>query len=1034
MIRRRKIAHLPNKSIPIPDRTPIPVVREERNAGIKRDPIDVDAVMKKGDNPQNSLTTVPWGHNPFGGDVTAAQKKVLFRPNKNQIDMGVTVKRNRINISAGINGTGPTYPDKNPRRFVTKNSESQHANRVNPDNIAYTAAPVDSNFEVRTEHLIPELDKNGENVEMDAGEDYVADGNLELRLEQPVNPNSRSRQSEKIVAMGQNAGAFYGSGYMGDISQVLGFTPAFSDTINSNYGSHPSRKVNSVAGNINAGANYSYLPTSAMDYSKNVKPNREPRERVTMENYSDYSGTGQMQSTIVPDMQTLTETGRNKRHNGSYGDELNTVNDYTADDAYGRTPADIDQSSVTANRNNRNNKAVKNPNNRNAGIEDDVYDTTKTVDTFVVDANNKTRRKKQVAFQQDLVQDMDGVTQQTAINDHIDRSNMTQNRRRQAVDFNNGNNVSSANSVNNEEFMEQALPIIKTAKTKQRKYQAQSGKTNVTVNNEEFAQQQKPIQSVTDVNNNRRQQVQSTHQNSTVDNTEFLNQQESHTDVKPQQRKYQAVSNKNNPTVDNDEFVEQSNIEQPVTVQKRRYQAQSNKRQGVIDNQEFLPQQNNETPIAAQNRRYQAASGKTIPIVDNQEFLPQANLEQPTEAQNRRHQAQSGKTNVTLEHQEFLPQQNIEPSVEIQNRRYQARSNKSNANDININEEIANDQGNKLPTDEAILAQRRKYQARSGKTAATIDNQQAISNEKGITESQVESHRRKYQGQMTNTVAGSNAALSEQQLGNRELIRAPNTKFQQRQQAERDSPLINIRMPIDADSKVRIQMALEKSRKMVSAQAENLSAHPDVSVTSNINTDERLLSIGENQVHKRHTVTVEGLDAQVQTGSDATSRLSADREEIEHVRDTKPSSVSLDQLNLNANPNINDNTLTELGMSIKDALDQRDLLINREKTSDKVNLASIEISNPVSSQFTTEILGVASFAIPVDQSTLTQADNKKHTQTNVEIIARPSIEITDEFLNKTGQEANTRKREPLIKPEIGAGAIKNVIFRTLGDF
>lgn len=148
----------PKTHIPIKPHPVKKAVYVEQNAGIKKS-IDVDSVMKAGDNPINSLTAIPWNSNPYPVDQIAAKKTVIFRPSKAQIDMTSNIKRNPTNMESGISGVGPVYPEKKSSKFMPKNSKK----------ISVQAAPI---LNVEPKNEMPYLEKQWEQIPMHAGENH----------------------------------------------------------------------------------------------------------------------------------------------------------------------------------------------------------------------------------------------------------------------------------------------------------------------------------------------------------------------------------------------------------------------------------------------------------------------------------------------------------------------------------------------------------------------------------------------------------------------------------------------------------------------------------------------------------------------------------------------------------------------------------------------------------------------------------------------------------------------------------------------
>lgn len=168
--------HIPIKQHPVKKAT-----YQEQNAGIKK-MIDVDAVMKAGENPLNSITAIPWNRNPYPTDQIASKKTVIFRPSKAQIDLGVSTKKNPINMEAGISGIGPVYPEKKSSKFMPKNSKK----------ISVQAAPI---LNVEPKAQMPNIEKQWEQIPMHAGQNHELqfDGETEYMY-----PETTHRKKQEI--------------------------------------------------------------------------------------------------------------------------------------------------------------------------------------------------------------------------------------------------------------------------------------------------------------------------------------------------------------------------------------------------------------------------------------------------------------------------------------------------------------------------------------------------------------------------------------------------------------------------------------------------------------------------------------------------------------------------------------------------------------------------------------------------------------------------------------------------------------------
>ncbi len=193
MLRRGQRGHQPNKSTPTRRRFEKKGIYDEKNAGIRHDPIDVDSVIRDNMDPEEYLTDVPWGRDPFAGDIIAAKKKVLFRPTIDQLDsLEHKIKHKRVNMRSGITGEVKV---KHPKRFISKNSEP----------ISITTNAI-GNAPVQPEK--PRLEKRGDVLEEQSGIRM----NYREKVEVPKRGNRRTKQRSAIQ----------------EASEILGFIPVFS--------------------------------------------------------------------------------------------------------------------------------------------------------------------------------------------------------------------------------------------------------------------------------------------------------------------------------------------------------------------------------------------------------------------------------------------------------------------------------------------------------------------------------------------------------------------------------------------------------------------------------------------------------------------------------------------------------------------------------------------------------------------------------------------------------------------------------------
>jgi len=207
------------------------------NAGVYRHKVHADAVMKAGDKPENSITNVPWGGDPFAGDVTALRQEVILRPTKQQLDLGTRIKRNPTNIQAGITGVGQVQPDKTGIRFKAKNQST-------------VGVSASSTADIKAPQTVPILPKNSQkdNLALQPG---VRSEYLErVDPDSTYNPtNSRSRQE-------------YVSSYAEALPNHQDFTPVYPEEF------QPSKKVTVEPEDYDAGYIYNVNAKSEYDHQR----------------------------------------------------------------------------------------------------------------------------------------------------------------------------------------------------------------------------------------------------------------------------------------------------------------------------------------------------------------------------------------------------------------------------------------------------------------------------------------------------------------------------------------------------------------------------------------------------------------------------------------------------------------------------------------------------------------------------------------------------------------------------------------------
>lgn len=146
MIRPGQRGSNPNKSVPHKFRPNRLVRYEEQDSGIAREKVNADRIVAERFDASKYIEKFPHGYDPFAGDETALKKKVLFRPNKYQIDAIINKKKHGfVNMESGVNGQGKVMHEK---KFLPKNA-------------TYVSMTTDPIAEAAVIHEIPELEKHG---------------------------------------------------------------------------------------------------------------------------------------------------------------------------------------------------------------------------------------------------------------------------------------------------------------------------------------------------------------------------------------------------------------------------------------------------------------------------------------------------------------------------------------------------------------------------------------------------------------------------------------------------------------------------------------------------------------------------------------------------------------------------------------------------------------------------------------------------------------------------------------------------------
>ena len=333
MRRRGHRGHLPSKSVPNKRRQERVVVYEERNAGINYGNVDVDAVMKDKFNPEDYITNVPWGSNPFGGDVTALRKKAVYRPTANQMDaIQNKVKHSRVSMQSGISGETKV---KHPTRFIAKNETS----------IPITTNPI---LHGPVEHEKVYRDKRGKTLEQRSGK--VVDFTDKTQASRKGNTRSRQKSINPQA-----------------IPEIIGFIPVFSANVSTNNRKYQARAESKHSANVR------FSDDVRSDVKYVDKPRKRNQRRVSEK----------AQRNVEIEDTKHNRTSRKSKNTRKQRDVYNsTVTDY-------ENYQDVDRAKSRKSKNTRKQRSSKYKN------ADPEYETTSELGDIVNWARKSKNNKKQ---------------------------------------------------------------------------------------------------------------------------------------------------------------------------------------------------------------------------------------------------------------------------------------------------------------------------------------------------------------------------------------------------------------------------------------------------------------------------------------------------------------------------------------------------------------------------------------------------------------------------------------------------------------
>lgn len=292
MRRRGERGHLPGKSIPQRNKPTRVEINEDIDSGVYRAPMNVDKIMAEKFKGEDHIEKFPHGYDPFNEGQTALKTKVVFRPNKHQLDAIRNRKKTiSVNAESKVNGQGPVQHQK---QFTSKN--------VNYVELKTHAL---SGVVARGEHEQPILDKKSRVVQVDSG---IDSGHLEDIETGHFKTTKQRKNTQSVDNVSTNA-------------DYMEYEPLFiskSEMAKAQY-----RKTNSIREDFNTKANPDQTIVEHGTISKSSRVTAKNRDVVVEETQANFDGY-----EIDGDQEVVMQKARKQHDQSHYSVE--TYQDYDA--------------------------------------------------------------------------------------------------------------------------------------------------------------------------------------------------------------------------------------------------------------------------------------------------------------------------------------------------------------------------------------------------------------------------------------------------------------------------------------------------------------------------------------------------------------------------------------------------------------------------------------------------------------------------------------------------------------------------------
>jgi len=323
MRRQGHRGHQPGKTIPIKRHPVKSFDNEELQSGIARGPVNVDQVMAANFKPELYIEKFPHGFDPFAGDVTALQKKVVYRPTTAQIKLGSTKKEPRyVNISSGENGRGMV----------------QHEKPFAPKNARYVEYKTSANASGPVQHEVPVLDKNSDPIELQSGAVYDLYEDTDNQYQKTDRPYRLTQVQPELTS---NPQVDFDPEFDAEYHQVTeksrkyrnnpdyGYVAAISGLQTPVGQDQPHRTAkasrNQVQAEIWTGDRYEYVVVTPVDH--NTQKSNNPRRQLAETDYDQYSVPAYEDQYLEAVDQTSVHL-KDRRQQGDFGRDQFAEYDY----------------------------------------------------------------------------------------------------------------------------------------------------------------------------------------------------------------------------------------------------------------------------------------------------------------------------------------------------------------------------------------------------------------------------------------------------------------------------------------------------------------------------------------------------------------------------------------------------------------------------------------------------------------------------------------------------------------------------------